>query len=367
VRSTLERKRKIEMPLILGDNFFDNDDNMDPSADDEDAVIIQSFKPGYFDIAEDGNIDTYDGYSPDEDDTAPPTTETPAGPDLISPLLYSPLPQDHPKGNKDVLILIAAYYGDVDRYFRLRRPVAIPGQIECVVRGIFHNTLFAKWWADRVAALGGGGGPGSSPSLDGMAESHMRGIRKAITARFIMNNDLSRVTSTTPADELPYCIWYPGRPSGQVLIELVRCRPEMRQQAARACIVAGFTELFRHIDPEPDAALLAEAKKAGDPDFGQFLRNKIEQAGPDFVLPSFTFDSWKMLTREQIHEHMISPYVLWRTVDEQSIGVTMLFPGIYEGFGVDTGILELSVIARDTVLKEGEESLELEELYASGT
>ena len=74
-----------------------------------------------------------------------------------------------------------------------------------------------------------------------------------------------------------------------------------------------------------------------------------------------------MLTREQIHEPMISPSILWRTVDEQSIGVTMLFPGIYEGFGVDTGILELSVIARDTVLKEGEESLELEELYASGT
>lgn len=232
VRSTLERKRKIKMPLILGDNFFDDDGNMDNSADDEDAVIIQGFSPGYFNITEDGNIDTYDGYSPNENDT-PTTTETSAGPDLISPLLYSPLPQDLPEGNKHVLIHMAAYYGDVDRYARLRRPVAIPGQSECVVRGIFHNTLFAKWWADRVAALGGGGGPGSNLSLDRMTESYMRGIRKAITARFIMNNNLSRVNSTTPADELPYCIWYPGRPRGGVLIELIRRRPEMRQQAAR--------------------------------------------------------------------------------------------------------------------------------------
>jgi len=359
VRSTLYCRRKITMPENLRDTFdFDFLDDGDGTDEDE-PIYSQRFKPGYFNITEDGYIDTYDGYSPEKETST--MTEFSAGPDLISPLLYSPLPQDLPDGNKDVLILMAAYYGDIDRYARLCRPAAIRKQIECVVRGIFHNTLFARWWADRLTAAGNGPGK-SSISLDGMAEAYMRGIRKAITARFIMNNDLSRVTSTTPADELPYCIWYPGLPTGVVLEELVRRRPEMRQQAARACIVAGASETFKQLDPDPDAALLAEADIAGNPTFSQFLRNKIEQAGPDFVLPRFTFEDWKMLTRVEIHEPMLSPSVLHRMVDEKSVGVTVLFPGIYEGFGVDTGVLELSVSARDT-MKEGEENVELEKLY----
>ncbi|KAK0657782.1 hypothetical protein B0T16DRAFT_402541 [Cercophora newfieldiana] len=361
VRSTLECKRKIEMPEDLRDIFDSDFLDGDDGEDDEEPYYSQRFKPGYFNITEDGYIDTHNGYSPEKEIST--MTESSTGPDLISPLLYSPLPQDLPDGNKDVLILMAAYYGDIDRYARLRRPVAIRKQIECVVRGIFHNTLFAKWWADRLKAAGDDEpGKKSRISLDGMAEAYMRGIRKAITARFIMNNDLSRVTSTTPADELPYCIWYPGLPTGRVLEELVRRRPEMRQQAARACIVAGAFETFRGLDPDPDAALLAEAERVGNPAFGQFLRNKIEQAGPDFVLPRFTFEDWKMLTRVEIHEPMLSPSVLHRVVDEKSVGVAVSFPGIYEGFGVDTGVLELSVGARDT-MKEGEESVELEKLY----
>jgi len=59
---------------------------------------------------------------------------------------------------------------------------------------------------------------------------------------------------------------------------------------------------------------------------------------------------------------MISPSVLWRMIDETSVGVTVLFPGMYEGFKVDTGVLELSVSAGDT-MKAGEESVELEKLY----
>jgi len=69
-----------------------------------------------------------------------------------------------------------------------------------------------------------------------------------------------------------------------------------------------------------------------------------------------------MLTRVEIYEPMISPSVLWRMIDETSVGVTVLFPGMYEGFKVDTGVLELSVSAGDT-MKAGEESVELEKLY----
>jgi hypothetical protein len=234
--------------------------------DEDEPYYSQRFNPGYFNITEDGYIDTYDGYSPEKETST--MTESSAGPDLMSPLLYSPLPQDLPDGNKDAFILMAAHYRDIDRYARLRRPFAIRKQIECVVRSIFHNTLITKWWADRLTAAGDGPSK-SSTSLYGMAEAYMRGIRKAITARFIMNNDLSRVTSTTPADELLYCIWYPGLPTtGVVLDELVRRWPEMRQRAARACIVAGASETFKQLDPNPDAAPLAEANMTGNPAFG---------------------------------------------------------------------------------------------------
>ena len=89
---------------------------------------------GYFDIMEDDRIDEY--YS----ETIPPK-------DDVSHLLYTPLPADLPTMNKDLLIEMAAYYGDIDRYTRLRRPDPhyTITESHCVVRGIYHNTMFAKW------------------------------------------------------------------------------------------------------------------------------------------------------------------------------------------------------------------------------
>lgn len=56
---------------------------------------------GYFDIMEDDRVDEY--YS----ETIPPK-------DDVSHLLYTPLPADLPTMNKDLLIEMAAYYGDID-------------------------------------------------------------------------------------------------------------------------------------------------------------------------------------------------------------------------------------------------------------
>lgn|SRR5690625_4882886 len=69
----------------------------------------------------------------------------PDSPDVT--LLYSPLPPNLPAFiiNKDVLIPMAVYEGNLDRYKRLRRPYFIPNEIACVVRGIYHNTSFARW------------------------------------------------------------------------------------------------------------------------------------------------------------------------------------------------------------------------------
>ncbi|KAI1169947.1 hypothetical protein F4777DRAFT_592335 [Nemania sp. FL0916] len=114
----------------------------------------------------------------------------PAGDDMTR-LLYSLLPADLPIGNKNVLILMAAYYGDLD----------------AVVRGIYHNTMFAIPLTSTISV-----------------------IHRAILAHFIINNDLSRITDTLPIDALPYMVWYPDRAHPATYAELVRRRPEMNFQ-----------------------------------------------------------------------------------------------------------------------------------------
>lgn len=120
-------------------------------------------------------------------------------------LLYTTLPTDLPTINKDLLILMAAYYGNIERYARLRRPNRWGRwEISCAVRGIYHNTMIAKWWSLQ---------PGKKPFP----------IEEAIHARFIMNNDLSQITPDSKF--LPYCIWYPSFPHVATCKELVRRVP----------------------------------------------------------------------------------------------------------------------------------------------
>jgi hypothetical protein len=90
---------------------------------------------GHFNITEDWGVDLDD-------------SERSVGPySAAETLLYSPLPADLPHLDKDLLILFAAYSGNIDRYVRLRRPKFIHLELECVVRGIYHDTMFAKWWS----------------------------------------------------------------------------------------------------------------------------------------------------------------------------------------------------------------------------
>jgi hypothetical protein len=81
------------------------------------------------------NIDLYDT-------KVPATIISP----LILDLLSSPLPLDLPAINEDLLILMATYYDDINRYARLRRSEYIHHEINCCVRSIYHNTMSAVWW-----------------------------------------------------------------------------------------------------------------------------------------------------------------------------------------------------------------------------
>ena len=170
----------------------------------------------YFNITEDGHVDNYQS----EDENTP-------DPEVVQ-YLYTPLPADLPIINKDILILQAAYEGNIDRYVRLRRPDMLNGEFQCVMRGIFHNTMFARWWSLQ-------------PEVKDPLNQY---LRRAINARFIMNNDLSRITDDTPEEDLPYNIYFPSWPTSRTLEELPRRKPCMAPQIARTCIVSDRQSLY---------------------------------------------------------------------------------------------------------------------------
>ena len=59
--------------------------------------------------------------------------------------LWMPLPPDLPV-EKRLLTQVAAWEGNVDRYFRLMHPRRLRTETEynCILRGIYHHTTFAK-------------------------------------------------------------------------------------------------------------------------------------------------------------------------------------------------------------------------------
>ncbi|KAK2019408.1 hypothetical protein LZ32DRAFT_633969 [Colletotrichum eremochloae] len=132
----------------------------------------------YFDIQEDGRI------GEPSDPSVHQTLE-----DEHIPLFYSPLPKDLPTTNKDVLIIMAAWEGNIDRYLRLRRPVRIANEISAVIRGIYHHPPFARWIEARLNDL--------------FDHDERKVLQQAIYARFIMCNDLSRIHGEVWGDDLP--------------------------------------------------------------------------------------------------------------------------------------------------------------------
>src|SRR3569833_334690 len=218
----------------------------------------------YFDICEDGLLD------------AEPSVHS--GPPALSgdemALLYTQLPAELPTTTKDVLILMAAYEGNIDLYARLRR-LGHPLQYEgfCLVRGIYHSTTFALWqWADITDRTG----PPHHRTVE------LADLRQAMHARFIMSNDLSHLAPEVPDLELPYLIWYPHHPRESTLAELVRRRPAMRSAATHAAIVADYQYLYDRIAPEePDRVLWRAAQLVGNGHYRADQERRAAERGVD--------------------------------------------------------------------------------------
>ncbi|KAK3386245.1 hypothetical protein B0T20DRAFT_457738 [Sordaria brevicollis] len=181
--------------------------------------------------------------------TPPGQTDQSTLPQQHVNLLYTPLFNEHlPTLIKNPLIVMAAYEGNLDRYLRLRRPKMVMGEYGAILRGIYHNTTFAKWWSLQ-------------PGI-GFGDNH-GDLRAATLARFIMVNDLSHITEADPdmedRDEVPGMIWWPLVPAKETLAALAKLRPDMHLQVAMACIAGNYTDLWDKLQPEPCKQLWAMA------------------------------------------------------------------------------------------------------------
>ncbi|KAK2752383.1 hypothetical protein FQN55_007423 [Onygenales sp. PD_40] len=314
VRSHLELKRNFHN-LAVGNREakWDTVPENESLLQNHNCVGVSFSSRDYFDITEDQRVDEYTSDDSIKED--------------VTPLLYTPLPHDLPPIHKDLLILMAAFYGDVDRYARLRRPKDVQTEHRCVIRGIYHNTMFAKWW-----------------SLQPNANEYQR----AINARFIMNNAISHITPETPDWHLPSCIWYPSRAAEWTYRELARIKPVMKKTVARACIVANYQALYDELDVGPDYELIEEAKESANPHYLQHQERKIEEQGGNRPEPS----SWiNVTTRRDMFEHSSTRF--FRNVSGETAETEPYNrPWLYGNYCVDMNFVELNVCLPDEVKRE---------------
>ncbi|KAG7287264.1 hypothetical protein NEMBOFW57_006771 [Staphylotrichum longicolle] len=236
-----------------------------------------------FNITEDWNIDEF--------------TSAPLRPnaEMLS-LLWQPFPHDLPPGNKDVLILFAAYHGDTDRYARLRRPHPCSFAEElCIVRGIYHSTPFARWWIQKPLRLSFGLPPWEESTLppgDPAFDKELARFHCASRARLFMADDLSYIFGPDgEVGDMPYQMWYPAQASDATYLAVARrfwCLPDRQYVvygAARAMVVCGYYEAWVTLLDElddflPSRELFVEAEAAPDLRFLRDLHRLREERCP---------------------------------------------------------------------------------------
>ncbi|RAO67849.1 uncharacterized protein BHQ10_003861 [Talaromyces amestolkiae] len=342
--STLNIKQGITRPsgpeedsLFQGPKTWEEAKGLNLDFDDfDDFIPAPGFEENIFNITEDMNVDDVDPFGDDV------TTEEPKL-NYLPELLYQPLPVDLPQGNKDVLILMAAYYGNIERYSRLRRPRVIYGELGCLVRGIYHNTMFALWCATQTI-------PTQYRSGD---------ITRAIHARMIMNNDLSRIINLDTMQpwedfkDKPYMIWYPNPAQDNTYKTLAKAVTSMRPAILHAAVYTKNKSLFDWllddlgIVPTPPAFHEAHAQTWGMGDghpsyFVSRLKTRSEELGID--LHAHEAFSWKMYSAKP----PMSGNWLAKELTPDSIHSAMEDWGIYDGYIVDASGAELFASAPES-------------------
>lgn len=188
--------------------------------------------------------------------------------------LWLPLPFDLPNIDKRLPTQMAAWEGNVDKYARLMHPRRLRTETEydCILRGIYHHTSFARWWEYQLETNPGRIIlPGKLLSEDNKREC--RDIRRAINARKIMNNDISELEDDS--DCLPWLIWWPVRPHENTLRELAAKCPSMRPQVAITSILCDYILLFKELRPPPRESFYEAAKQSRNPYYLNYLNEFV--------------------------------------------------------------------------------------------
>lgn len=318
--SVFESDEAMEEAQTLSGSLSDDEDDLFPSL---------GFEKKIFNITEDMSVDELDSEDPRQN--------------YLLELLSQPLPVHLPAGNKDILILMAAYYGNIERYARLRRPCMIKGEEGCLVRGVYHNTLFALWCGGQFA-------PGNPDSAD---------VKMAVYARMIMNNDLSRITNLDTRQpfaeflfDRPYLIWFPTIANPATYKFLASTVAEMRPSVLHAAVYTKDKTLFDWMLDElgvaPTLPALQEAKvqnrgsEYGPSYFVRRLEARSQELGID--LNAAPVPNFKMCSAQPVYNSVwlakeLMPQDLYSSVDDW---------GIYNGYRVDASEVELFVSAPES-------------------
>lgn len=284
------------------------------------AVTWYLGDPMVFDVLEDRRL----GLEAVEDDR-----DTSFGREHQS-LLYMPLLGDLPAmPDKNMLVVMAAYHGNVDRYVRLRRPRMVPGELDCCIRGIYHSTPFARWWFEQ--------------------DDVTVPIIEACHARFTMMNDLSWLPSRT----LPYLIWWPVMPHLATLEALVRKEPKMAQAVGHACVFGDYRDLYDRIKPEPTSEIRREARCIREKYYLEDLQARREQ------LPA----GWREIDFPPGMDVQVSPTYLTERTEPVLFGrleasiVLGSYPGagLYAGSDPNGGYVDLFMCASQELIKKAED------------
>jgi hypothetical protein len=195
-------------------------------------------------------------------------------------LLYEPLPLDLPTMKKTLLTEMAAFDGNIDRYARLATPARTITKTElvCIVRGVYHHTMFARWWAKQIAD-----GTPRVKALQDSGFSYLYRIRMAISARRIMLNDPQEfsICGWSAGAPQPFMIWWPLRPDHDMLRLLADKVPSMKKQVAVAAIYCDYQSLYTELQPDPHWHLWAAAANSRNAFYRQDLEKRAGEQGID--------------------------------------------------------------------------------------